>query len=214
MVRSKQADTDTDTVTAEVIDEGFVSIGQPRPTEFSQVEPYVPPSETQHRRLLTSDELMEWVARAASGATGFSETDVRELFARAAGAADIDQLLSDQETLKGRTIPGVILRVERIGFRRGTFEDGCPYYTLMDVVRTDNDTPDKLSLGGWVVAAQAGQLHYLTTVLPEGSPFLLPVGDPMAKPRLEFPLYVRIKQRPTAAGGKVNSLEHPLLGGR
>lgn len=214
MVRSKQDGNDTATVTTEETDVPEMPEWAVRATEESQVDLYVPPAATQYRRKLTGPELMEWVSRAASGVSGFSETDVRDLFDRAAGAADIDQLLTDQETTKGRTIPGVILRVERIGFRRGTFEDGCPYYSLMDVVRTDTEAPEKLSLGGWVVAAQAGQLHYLTTELPEGSPFLVSPDDPQAIPRLEFPLYVRIKQRPTAQGFKVNSLEHPLLGGR
>ena len=182
-----------------------------RPQEDSEMVLYVPPSANQWRRLLRPDELMQWVSDRVDTEGGFSKQDILELFARAASATSTDTLLSDQETLKGRTIPGVILAVARIRFKRGTFEDGCPYFTLFDATRTDTNESEVISVGGWVVCAQAAQLHYLTSELPEGSPYLVDPETEGAIGPWTYPLYLKIKQRDTAAGFKVNSLVHPMV---
>lgn len=212
MGRAKQ--TDDSPVDAVLTEDAATGMPEwaTRPIEESGMELYVPPSADQHRRLLHAHELLEWVKAHIDDGGGFDQQSVLELFARAAASATSDQVLSEQETIKGRTVPGVLLRVDRIRFKPSVHEDGCPYFSVMDVVRTDTGAKDVMSVGGWVVCAQSAQLHYLTTELPDGSPFLVAGGTEGAVEQLTLPLYLRVKQRQTLRGTVVNSLVHPTLG--
>jgi hypothetical protein len=183
-----------------------------RAAQDSQLVVQGEPSPNQWRRQLTPHELMQWVERAASGDQGFDPESILELFARAAQATTTDALYADQETVKGRTIPDVLLRVDNVRFKLGQYEDGCPYFGILHAVRTDNERPEVISLGGWVIAAQLGQMHYLAAELPADSPYVVDPSAPGAIERWEYPQYVRIKRRPTSRGFHVNSLVHPLLG--
>lgn len=211
MGRSKSTETDVNEATVTEAPATEMPDWATRAMADSQMDLYVPPSANQWRRLLTGPELMEWVKSNVDDGGGFDADSVRSLFERAAGSATEEAILSDQETTKGREIPGVILSVHGIRFQLGKYEDGCPYFSIFNAVRTDTNVHEVVSLGGWVVCAQTAQLHYLTTELPEGSPFLVPEGSPGAVERLTFPLFLWVKRRETMRGFHVNTLVHPML---
>lgn len=182
-----------------------------RPPSESEVDVWRPESENQWRRKLSGPELMKWVSDNARDSAGFDEASIRDLFANVANSVTMDDLFSGAEATKGRTILDVMLRIDNIRFVPGQFEDGCPYFVVLYVVRTDTNAKDVVSFGGWRAIAQAAQMHYLCTRLPEGSPYLVDPSTEGAVEPWSYPLHTRIRQSaPTARGFHVNFFAHPM----
>lgn len=182
-----------------------------RPADESQVAVYAPVSDTQHRRLLTAPELMQWVERAASGDVGFDQASILDAFAKAAAAFTQDELLRDAQATHGRDIPGVMLRVDNIKFQLGQYEDGCPYFGVLFATRTDTDRSDVISIGGWKAIPTLGQMHYLCSELTVDSPYLVAPDAPGAVEKWDYPQFLKIKRIQTGRGFHVNAIVHPLL---
>lgn len=168
---------------------------------------YRPPAESQWRRQLQPHELIEWIAAQIGS---YEEDDPRmalEMAAQIVTATTADKVLSGgAETTKGRDILDTPIRCDAIKFVMSTEPKGCPYFAVLSVVNTGSGVDDIVSVGGWRLVLQLGQLHYLSAELPEGSPCLVAEGTPGAIRRETYPHFFKIKQAPTSSGRSVNYL--------
>lgn len=173
----------------------------------SQVELYRPPAETQTRRALRPDELVTYIA---SQVNAYDEDDPRmalEIAAQIVGMGTAEKVLSGSaETVKGREITGQALRVDAIRFIMSSEPKGCPYFAVLSTVMPSSGKEEIVSVGGWRLVLQLGQLHYLSAVLPEGSPYLVPTGTPGAFERETYPHFMKIMKAPTSGGKAMNYL--------
>jgi hypothetical protein len=211
MAKARTVDA-TDQPVAEVTEDVVTDFPEwaTRAPEESEVVPWTPPAANQHRRKLTGPELMSWISDQAKQSTGFDEASIAELFANVAGAVTLDDLFAGSEAVKGRMIHDVMLRVDNIRFMSGRFADGCPYFAILYVVRTDTNKKEVVSTGGWRAIAQLGQMHYLCAELPEGSPYLMDPSTEGAVEKWGYPQFMRIKEsEETANGYTINYIAGP-----
>lgn len=169
-----------------------------------------PVAAEQYRRKLTPPELLKYVADQVGS---YEEDDPRmamEIAAQIAAAATVDEVLGANETTKGREVLDTVLEINGIKFTVSTKEKGCPYFAVMSVRNTKTNAPDVISVGGWRLVLQLGQLHYMCAELPEGSPFLVARDTPGAIAPESYPLYFKIMKATTSAGREMNYLASPM----
>lgn len=167
----------------------------------SEMERFVPPAESQWRRPLREHELMAWVAMKARPVNATSEQVGMEIFAQIAAATTVEAVLTGKvETTKGKDILDVAMACDAIKFIPSTEVDGAPFFTVLSVRNSNSGESDVVSLGGWMVLAQCAMMDYLSTELPEDSPYLVPQGTPGALAKDTYPHYFRIKQKDTPSG--------------
>lgn len=156
----------------------------------------------QLRRHLGGAELLQWVAAQISR---YEDDDPRmalEIASQIAAASNLDEILSDQDTTKGKAILDTILEVNAVKFVMSSEPGGCPYFALLSARDTKSGELHTVSVGGWKLVLQLGQLHYITTELEAGSPFLVPDGTPDCIEPETFPVYFRIRTKPTNTPGR------------
>lgn len=162
---------------------------------------FVAPESNQWRRPLTEAELMNWVATQAQSNSADGGNIGQSIFAQVAAYASIDDMMAGRvDTTKGKDIIGKILEIHGIKFLMGDQPDGCPWYAHLDARVTDTEGRDTISIGGWMVMAQLGRLHYSTVTLPADSQYLVAEGTPGAQEKQTPPFYFRVKEKPTQNG--------------
>jgi len=173
----------------------------------SQVELYKPPAAVQTRRALRPDELIAYVA---SQVNSYEDDDPRMALEIAAQIVNMDTaekvLSGGAETVKGREITDTALRCDAIKFIMSTEPQGCPYFAILSVAIPSTGKEEVISVGGWRLVLQLGQLHYLSAELPEGSPYLVPEGTPGAMQKETYPHFMKIMKAPTSSGRSMNYL--------
>lgn len=161
---------------------------------------------TQWRRPLTGAELLQY---AASQVTSYEDDDPRmalEMATQIANALTMDDVLAGADTTKGKEILDTILEVDGIKFSMSTEAKGCPYFALLSARDTATSERHVISVGGWRLVLQLAQIHYITTPLAPGSPYLVAPGTPGAIEPNSFPVYFRIRQKATGNGNTLNYL--------
>lgn len=156
----------------------------------------------QYRRHLAPDELIVYVASQISK---YEDDDPRmalEIAAQVAAASNLDEVLDGVDTTKGKEILDTILNVNGIKFVMSTEPGGCPYFGLISAVDTATREPHVISVGGWRLVLQLGQIHYITSHLEPGSKFLVPKDSDKAIAPESFPLFFRVKSKPTNTPGR------------
>lgn len=173
----------------------------------SVVDLYRPPAVSQWRRKLHPEELVVWIKDQI---TKFDDDDPRmwlEIAAQIVVMDTADKVLNGQvETTKGRTIIDRPLKVDAIKFIMSTEPGGFPYFAVLSVANPETGETDVVSVGGARLVLQLGQLHYLSTELPEGSPYLVSQATDGAMERETYPHFFKIKQAPTSNGRNMNYL--------
>lgn len=156
----------------------------------------------QTRRHLVGAELLQWVAAQISR---YEDDDPRmalEIASQIAAASNLDEILSDVDTTKGKEILDTILEVNAVKFVMSSEPGGCPYFALLSARDTKTGELHTVSVGGWKLVLQLGQLHYITTRLEPTSEFLVPDGTPDSISPETYPVYFRIRTKPTNTPGR------------
>jgi hypothetical protein len=173
--------------------------------ETQQVAVYTSPAKSQFRRKLTGPELLQWVASQVVSYDGDEEAMGLDIFGQIAGMGSADAILSGKvETTKGKEILGVPLVCDLIKFVVSTEQQGCPYFAVMEVRRSDNNERLVVTKGGWRLVAQLGALHYLSTELLEHSPYLVAEGTPGALAIETYPHYFKLMENTTNSGNQMS----------
>lgn len=211
MARNTKADAGSETRVAEVIEhEEEVPAWATAPMNAGELVPFEA-APTQHRRRLEGHELIQYIAAQVNQ---YDEDDPRmalEIAAQVASGGTVDQVLGGGDTTKGSEVYGVILSIEHIKFTVSTHEKGCPYFAICHGKRTDNQESNTFTIGGWRSVLQLGQLHYLASQLPVGSPYLVQPDAEGAFAPESYPFYFRLMQSDqTARGFRVNYLASPM----
>lgn len=164
----------------------------------------------QYRRKLRPDELLHYVAAQISQ---YEDDDPRmalEIAAQVAAGTTVDEVLGNVETTKGKEVLDVILQINGIKFVMSTEASGCPYFAVLDVRNTATNEPDVVTVGGWRLVLQLGQLHYMCTRLDPGDPRLVARDAEGAIAPESYPLFFRIRNKPTNTPGRtINYLARP-----
>lgn len=201
--RTKEQQDEQDGTTIPVV-EGVPEWATPD-VETQQVEVYVPPSPSQFRRKLTGPELLGWVSQQVVSYDGDEEAMGLDIFSQVAEMTSADAILSGQvETTKGKSLLNIPLVCDRIKFVMSTEAQGCPYFAILDVRRSDTNERLTVSKGGWRFIAQLGGLHYMAAELPQGSPFVVPEGFPGAIAKDTYPFYFKIMETRTGSGNDMS----------
>lgn len=173
--------------------------------ETQQVEVYVAAAASQFRRKLTGPELLQWVAGQVVSYDGDEEKMGLDIFEQVASMGSADAILSGKvETTKGKEILGIPLVCDAIKFVVSTESAGCPYFAVMDVRRSDNNERLTVTKGGWRLVAQLGALHYASSTLPDGSPYLVAEGMPGALAQETYPHYFKLMENTTNSGNQMS----------
>lgn len=157
----------------------------------------------QHRRVLAGSELLQY---AASLISSYEDDDPRmalEIASQVAAATTLDEVLTGVDTTKGREILDTIIEVNALKFTLSTEPGGCPYFALISARDTQSGESHVISVGGWRLVLQLAQIHYMTATLPPGSPYLAVKGAEKTMAPETYPVYFRIRQKPTNTPGRV-----------
>lgn len=162
---------------------------------------FVAPAENQYRRKLNEHELLAWIASQVRQADPDDPRMGLEIFAQVAKSGTIEEVLTGKaETTKGREILDVLVECDSMKFIQSTERGGAPFFVVMSVRRTNNGQHEVVTMGGWMLLAQCAQIHYMSTELPENSPFLVHPDTPGALAKESFPHYFKMRQKETASG--------------
>lgn len=211
MARNTKANEDQPASVADVtVDAEEVPQWATVPMNEQELVPF-DPAPSQYRRALEGHELIQYIA---ANVNQYDEDDPRmalEIAAQIAKGGTVESVLGGGETTKGDEVYGVILAIEHIKFTVSAHEKGCPYFAICFGKRTDNQEQATFTLGGWRTVLQLGQLHYLASQLPAGSPYSVPEGTEGAFAPESYPFYFKLMQsEQTSRGFRVNYLASPM----
>lgn len=202
MGKNEQAGTPTGVIDA-VLDgqEEIPEWAVASPTD-QQVAVYTDHYQAQYRRPLQPNELLAYVAGQINSYEDDDPRIAMEIAAQVVAATTVDEVLGGVDTTKGKEILDTIIEVNALKFVMSSEPGGCPYFALISARDTSTNEHHTISVGGWRLVLQLGQIHYLTSPLDPSSPYLVAKDAVGALAPESFPVYFRIKQKPTSTPGK------------
>lgn len=134
-----------------------------------------------------TQSLVQWLAEKATEGDMDTFAAMEAAIARMMQSESPDQVLAEDMPLHGKDFLDTPFTCSGFSLREGEFEEGSPFYAMLEVTVGNTGERRVISVGGWKVLAQLMMLDIMEA----------------------FPVVLIIRGRPTRKGYTVLSLQRP-----
>lgn len=119
----------------------------------------VTPTDIQTKAGPVMQVLVQWLATKASGTDDDTYAAYESMMAQIMGAEDIAQVLTEQTPLHGKEFLDKPFLLNGFEIREGEFEEGAPFYAVLNVTLPATQESRVITCGGWIVLAQLARME-------------------------------------------------------
>lgn len=130
-------------------DDQGVAPGDSEESTLAQLDPDAPAE-----RGPATQTLVNWLTHKADQQEGTEDQVMERIIAEMLRSESPAEVLTEKLPIHGKEFVDKPFLLHAIEVREGEFEEGSPFYAIMNVTLAGDDTPRVISCGGWRVLAQ------------------------------------------------------------